>query len=98
MELTIGSWTEEEVQVVTGSDPEDAGQLQGRFVGDALRIRLRPTVNRVELRAGEPLFGHFYEISLEYQFESALPREGTAGANWTPATPVELATIRTFVE
>lgn len=95
--LTLGSMNEVTVQVVTASEDEDFEKLSGGFRGEGLRMNLRPTVTRRELTSGVPANGFYYEVTVDFQYESAVPRKGGAD-NWSPAVPARLATVRTYVD
>ncbi len=96
-ELVINDWTEVPVQMVTDSDNVGQGGLGASFTGDALVMRLRPSIDQSFINGVDATGGFFYQVTLDYQFASAIPRRGTPGTNWSPTTPTRIVTVRTYV-
>ncbi|MGF1452966.1 MAG: type II secretion system protein J [Opitutales bacterium] len=98
VDLTIGDWTVVSLRMGTATSEEDRTRRNRGFGSDFLQVRLRPQVDSRLIDPSEPADGSFFEVTVEYQFESALPRDNVVGdSNWSPRTPIALTTVRSFV-
>lgn len=78
-----------DLAVATQSDEARTGRTTA---SDSLSVMFNPSVSREAYPGGE---GHFYEISVRYRYESAVPRRtGPEGFS----SEFNISTIRTYVD